>query len=424
MRLTSTYPFRGQQQGVALISILLIVVIATVLGAAMTTEQNFSINRARVSFDQSIVKQYALGGEELARQILRQDFIDSPEVDHLGEQWAVPGDVFEFEDGEIELQIIDLQSRMNVNGLASTEANNNGQNGSANSQLDDSTNGSSNGSLNGSPNSSTQDNDTKARLIRLFTQQGAEDRHVHNLKDWIDADDANDGLGAEDYAYLGLDKPYRTAGQLIGDISELRLLLEMEPQQFQLIAPYLVALPDVQIEVNVNTASAGVLQALLPGTDLGTLESLVADRDGGQPFESTSAFLVQAGVQGVLNGITVRSEFFQVSIKARYQDRFGYLTSIIQRDGTDGSMRVIYRDQSKKILPKVTEQKLENTQASTRTSTRTLTRTSTRKLTRRSLNSVAPLRRVIDVLAGPVTRRTTSVATSPLVAATTERHNG
>tara|TARA_B110000914_G_scaffold33016_1_gene25789 strand:- start:4966 stop:6204 length:1239 start_codon:yes stop_codon:yes gene_type:complete len=412
MRLTSTYPFRGQQQGVALISILLIVVIATVLGAAMTTEQNFSINRARVSFDQSIVKQYALGGEELARQILRQDFIDSPEVDHLGEQWAVPGDVFEFEDGEIELQIIDLQSRMNVNGLASTEANNNGQNGSANSQLDDSTNG----SLNGSPNSSTQDNDTKARLIRLFTQQGAEDRHVHNLKDWIDADDANDGLGAEDYAYLGLDKPYRTAGQLIGDISELRLLLEMEPQQFQLIAPYLVALPDVQIEVNVNTASAGVLQALLPGTDLGTLESLVADRDGGQPFESTSAFLVQAGVQGVLNGITVRSEFFQVSIKARYQDRFGYLTSIIQRDGTDGSMRVIYRDQSKKILPKVTEQKLENTQASTRTSTR--------KLTRRSLNSVAPLRRVIDVLAGPVTRRTTSVATSPLVAATTERHNG
>jgi general secretion pathway protein K len=416
MRLTSTYPFRGQQQGVALISILLIVVIATVLGAAMTTEQNFSINRARVSFDQSIVKQYALGGEELARQILRQDFIDSPEVDHLGEQWAVPGDVFEFEDGEIELQIIDLQSRMNVNGLASTEANNNGQNGSENSQLDDSTNG----SLNGSPNSSAQDNDTKARLIRLFTQQGAEDRHVHNLKDWIDADDANDGLGAEDYAYLGLDKPYRTAGQLIGDISELRLLLEMEPQQFQLIAPYLVALPDVQIEVNVNTASAGVLQALLPGTDLGTLESLVADRDGGQPFESTSAFLVQAGVQGVLNGITVRSEFFQVSIKARYQDRFGYLTSIIQRDGTDGSMRVIYRDQSKKILPKVTEQKLENTQASTRT----LTRTSTRKLTRRSLNSVAPLRRVIDVLAGPVTRRTTSVATSPLVAATTERHNG
>lgn len=416
MRLTSTYPFRGQQQGVALISILLIVVIATVLGAAMTTEQNFSINRARVSFDQSIVKQYALGGEELARQILRQDFIDSPEVDHLGEQWAVPGDVFEFEDGEIELQIIDLQSRMNVNGLASTEANNNGQNGSANSQLDDPTNGSTIGSSNGSPNSSTQDNDTKARLIRLFTQQGAEDRHVHNLKDWIDADDANDGLGAEDYAYLGLDKPYRTAGQLIGDISELRLLLEMEPQQFQLIAPYLVALPDVQIEVNVNTASAGVLQALLPGTDLGTLESLVADRDGGQPFESTSAFLVQAGVQGVLNGITVRSEFFQVSIKARYQDRFGYLTSIIQRDGTDGSMRVIYRDQSKKILPKVTEQKLENTQASTRTSTRTLTR--------RSLNSVAPLRRVIDVLAGPVTRRTTSVATSPLVAATTERHNG
>jgi general secretion pathway protein K len=424
MRLTSTYTFRRQQRGVALISILLIVVIATVLGVAMTSEQNFSINRARVSFDQSIVKQYALGGEELARQILRQDFIDTPEVDHLGEDWAAPGEVFEFEDGEIELQIIDLQSRLNVNGLGSTRINDNGRYGSQNSSSDSSSDSSDRDAQNDSQNypqnnsgnsaggTTNPNNDIKARLIRLFAQQGAEDRHVHSLKDWIDADDGNDGLGAEDYAYLGLEKPYRTAGQLIGDISELRLLMEMEAQQFRLIEPYLVALPDPQTEVNVNTAPASVLQALLPGTDLGTLEALVADRDAGQPFESTSAFLVQAGVQGVLNGITVRSDFFQVSIKARYQDRFGYLTSIIQRDGTDGSMRVIYRDQSKKILPKVTNQSLKDTQAFAPASRPTL------------LNSVTSLVPVIDALAVSVTFDATLTAATPIITATTERHNG
>ena len=65
-------------RGVALISILLVVVIATVLGVKMTTEQHFSINRARNYFDQVKVHQYALGGEELARQILYKDFTDNP----------------------------------------------------------------------------------------------------------------------------------------------------------------------------------------------------------------------------------------------------------------------------------------------------------------------------------------------------------
>ena len=63
-----------RQGGVALISVLLIVVIATVLGVAMTREQNYAITRARLFLEQTRVHQYALGGEELARQILHADF--------------------------------------------------------------------------------------------------------------------------------------------------------------------------------------------------------------------------------------------------------------------------------------------------------------------------------------------------------------
>ena len=44
-----------------------------------------------------------------------------------------------------------------------------------------------------------------------------------------------------------------------------------------------------------------------------------------------------------------------MSVTARYHDRVGYLTSIIQRDQTDGTMRVIYRNMGKKILPLIKE---------------------------------------------------------------------
>ena len=56
------------------------------------------------------------------------------------------------------------------------------------------------------------------------------------------------------------------------------------------------------------------------------------------------------------SGLGVQSMFFQVSVKARYLDRFAYLTSVVQRDPADGSMRVIYRDLSRKITPTVTSQ--------------------------------------------------------------------
>ena len=75
-----SYP---RQTGVALISVLLIVVIATVLGVAMTREQNHAITRARLALEQTRVHQYALGGEELARQILHTDFIEAREKDTL-----------------------------------------------------------------------------------------------------------------------------------------------------------------------------------------------------------------------------------------------------------------------------------------------------------------------------------------------------
>jgi len=316
------------QKGVALITILLVVVIATILGVSMTTEQNFAINRARSFFEQGIVRQYAYGGEELARQILHQDFIEAPQIDHTAENWANRQMRFDFEEGEVELLIEDLQSRINLNSLRGS-----------NSQL------------------------ARMRLNILLSQLGIDPVFVDRIVDWIDENQSVLPMGAEDFEYLGLERPYRTNGQMMVDISELRLIFEMDNERFLAIAPFITALPDANTRINVNTATAQVLQTVASGLSLADAENLVLSRDEDQPYESVNDFTGDPSIpnaSGIISdSLSVQSNFFQVSVRARYQDRFGYLTSIIQRDSTDGSMRVIYRDQGRKIFPLVGDDYLE-----------------------------------------------------------------
>ena len=110
-------PMHSEQAGVALISILLVVAITVVLSSAMMLEENLVIHKVRNNFDHGQVRQYALGGEELARQILREDYESEDKHDHLQEEWAAKGMEFEFADGEVLLQINDLQGRININTL-------------------------------------------------------------------------------------------------------------------------------------------------------------------------------------------------------------------------------------------------------------------------------------------------------------------
>jgi len=323
--------FRRQQQGVALITIMLVVVIATVLGVSMSTDQHFAVSRARTFFDQGIVRQYALGGEELARQILHQDFVEAPETDHLDENWAGKDLRFDFEQGEIELVIEDLQSRLNLNSIA----------------------------IQGKGRRLAKD-----RLTSLFAEQGLDEVYVDRILDWVDQNNSVSALGAEDYEYLGLERPYRTANGPMADLSELRLILEMDAEKFAQIAPFVAAIADPNTKININTASPQVIQAIAPGLSLSAAESIVAGRNSNGPFLSLNDFtddesLGLSARDIVIDGLSVQSSFFQVSIRARFQDRFGYLTSIIQRDLTDGTMRVIYRDQGKKVQPFITEEQDE-----------------------------------------------------------------
>ncbi|HKI74689.1 MAG TPA: type II secretion system minor pseudopilin GspK [Pseudomonadales bacterium] len=316
-----------RQRGVALITIMLVVVVATILAVQMTNDQSVAIGRAESILDNDQVREYAYGGEELARQILYQNLKKNGAVDALSQDWASNKLHYDFDQGQINLKIEDLEGRLNLNSLASAD----------------------------------QQRQTlaKQRFMNLFSHLGIDTAFVNRIIDWVDRNEAKLPLGAEDYDYLGLEHPYRAANRPMEDESELRLLAGMDSDTYNAIAPYVCALPDEDTDLNVNTVSARVLQAIAPALSDDQAEGIVNVRDTGKGYSQVQEFLGDPtlGIPSPVNntGLSVQSSYFQVSVVAQYRGHFAYLTSVIERNPTDGSMRVIYRDMSRKIYPVVAD---------------------------------------------------------------------
>ena len=306
----------SRQRGVALITVLLVVAIVTVVSGAMVARQQLSIRASSNQLQARQAWHYALGGEALAQTILARDLKGgepgAAAIDHLLEPWAQPLPAFEIDQGEILVRIEDLAGRFNLNDLLRDQQ----------------------------PNPAAVE-----QFRRLLLRLQISAPYAERLLDWIDPDQQPSGeLGAEDNVYLGLDTPYRSAGRRLHDLSELRLLLDMREEDFQRLAPYVVALPP-NVPLNVNTASAMVLSSLSDNVSLGAAESLVELRRA-VPFRNSAAFLAQPALAGTtLQGtaLAVGSQFFQATSEVRLGDRRLALVSLLQRE-QDGSVRVLARN--------------------------------------------------------------------------------
>jgi len=307
------------QRGVALITVLLVVAIVTVICASMIARQQLSIRAVSNQLQTRQAWHYALGGEALAQSILRRDLRATLEssaaqapVDHLLEPWALPQPEFDIEQGRIQVRIEDLAGRFNLNSLVQNQQ----------------------------PNAAAL-----AQFQRLLLRLDISEPYGDRLVDWLDSDQQPNGeYGAEDNAYLLLDPPYRTAGRSLGDLSELRLLLDMREEHFQRLAPYVTSLP-AEPPLNVNTASALVLSTLADNLSLSAGQAMVQARRG-EGFREIATFLAQPAMSGIdLKGtsLAVNSQYFQAVSDVRLGDRRLALVSLLQRED-DGEVRVLQRN--------------------------------------------------------------------------------
>lgn len=317
------------QRGVALITVLLVVAVVTVVCAGIIARQQLSI---RSSANQLHVRQawhYALGGETLAKALLRRDLQQGDPrapVDHLGEPWAQPLTPFALDEGgELRVHIIDPTGRFNLNSLVRQ----------------------------GAPNDAAV-----AQFRRLLAGLQIEAPYAERLLDWLDADqEPSGGYGAEDNQYLLAAPAYRAANRTLVDVSELRLLLEMNEVDYRRLLPWVSALP-ADATLNVNTASARVLASLVEGLPLSTAEGLV-DARASQGYADLPSFLAQLpGMPVQSQGLAVGSQYFQVISEVSVGDRRQVLRSTLQR-ASDGRLYVLARDLGQSGVPPAPVEEVE-----------------------------------------------------------------
>ena len=301
----------GNYRGVVLLSVLLIVALLSAIAIRMTSRHSLTVAQARHSLGADLTLAYAIGAETMARQLLFRDWDDDPDkIDHYGDAWAEPISPFElneYDNAFIEIQIRDLSACFNLNALAGNEA-------AANQQ----------------------------RLKTLLRNLALPEAIADAWLDWVDADEIATGFGAEDGEYLLASIPYRTANRAAADVSELRLLANIEPDQLAALQPHVCVLPSIEQRINVNTASIEVLASLNPALTVETLTPLVeSERRYKDPNEVTNEY---PDLLPAVDALGVSSDYFAVSAQVEIDGNLTEIRSVLHRDATDGTLRLVHRD--------------------------------------------------------------------------------
>ena len=301
-----------KQGGVALITVLLITAILVGLTTQILSSHHLLINQHQNTFEGEQALQYVLGAEELARQALYDDAVNSgPGVDHLEELWMQPVAPFDLDGiGIMQAYIIDINRCFNVNTLADDPSQVNYK-----------------------------------RLQRLLGTLQLPLSLADLVRDWVDPDLTPSGLGAEDSVYQLKDPAYLAANQPMLDLSELNLLADVDSAHVQLLAQHVCLLPETQSKINVNTADTMTLALLDAGISQQDAETITQQPRSYQ----TVVDFVQANpaFTAVQGDLSVTSEYFILVAQAQLNRSRVSLRSTFRRDANSHQITLVQRDFAK-----------------------------------------------------------------------------
>lgn len=281
-----------RQRGAAVILALLTMSFAAIVAAAALADFNHGYEALAGRSDQARSRQLARSAVDWARSVLAEDDRNSA-VDHRGESWAIPipptplgSDPAE---GTLGGAIEELSGRFNLNDLAPA--------GRANEAA-------------------------RQRLQTLLEILGEAPPRAQAatqaLSRWISTTPA----AADDRApHAPLLSP-----------AELVAVPGWPPELVERVLPFAATLPAPAV-VNLNTAPAEVLAALVPGLDLDAARTLVAGRERAW-FRDLADFTARlpAGASAPPDTLAdVRSRHFLVTVHARYGVALTRLEALLDR---------------------------------------------------------------------------------------------
>jgi general secretion pathway protein K len=309
MILLSDASCRSGSRGAAVVMAMLLAALAATIAATLLWQQQRWIGEHQHRRDQVQAQALAMAGVQWTRQIV---FDNAPagSIVHLGQPWALRLPAMPIENGSIGGYIVDAQSRLNINNLSTT---------------------------------STAAISTRAALQRLFAALALPANLINAVGDWIDADDkTSDPGGAEDAWYLAQPIATLAANAPVRRVGELLLVRDVGPASMARARPFVAAL-DAPTAVNVNTAPAEVLAAIVDGLDAEAAALLVASREK-TPFATIGYFKARLPRPDMMTDeslLDVKSDWFEVSIEAQQGDTLARARALLKRASTAGEWPIV-----------------------------------------------------------------------------------
>lgn len=280
------------QQGIALITAMLIVALATAITVSLSFDQSLVVRKSEHIFNRAQSHQYIFGLEDWVQTFLEKDANDS-ETDDLTEDWATQIPPLPVERGYLAGYIEDAQSKYNLNSLVSST-------------------------------------ETLKRFKLLCDQLDIEKEFIDALLDWIDSDiDVRYPDGAEDDYYSSLELPYRTGNRLMSDVSELLLVKGMSQENYDKLLPFITVLPEAT-SLNINTLSKDMflsLDSTLKDEQYENYNELLEE----EPFKSVSEMMSQLKINISEKELSVSTDYFLVHGEVVQDESVTNFHSLIQR---------------------------------------------------------------------------------------------
>jgi general secretion pathway protein K len=305
-----------RQAGIAVLTAILVVAIATVLAVNLLWQASVNLRRTETLLLQDQARVWDLAGEEYAKHWLAED---SParggnSIDTLQDDWARPV-AFELDVGTIMGQLEDQQGRFNLNGLINAE---------------------------GQP--VTEIANQYRRLLTLLPLEtpldpGTASALTDATIDWIDKDQFPSPEGAEDDRYTNRLPPYRAANYWFTSPSELLAIEGYTAEIYAALRPYVSALPPPAangqgLRLNINTARDLVLASLVEGLTPPDVEPFL-----NQAYEDPIDFMddFSAGGKQIPPDIAlgVQSDWFLLTVTTSIGSVQSTMYSLLERKDQD-----------------------------------------------------------------------------------------
>ncbi|MGK2952546.1 MAG: type II secretion system minor pseudopilin GspK [Thiobacillus sp.] len=293
---------KHDQHGMAVITAILVVALVASAASFMAWQQQLWVRQVENLNQQAQSRVVVLTAMQWARSILAQD-ARSNQVDHLEEGWAQALAPLPVEGGELSGGLSDQQGLFNLNSLVRAGK------------------------------TSASDLAVFRKLLELLQLPP---ELAAAVTDWIDPDaEVTYPGGAEDMDYLALDPPYRAGNRVLTTVDGLYRIKGFDAATVERLRPFVTALPQAT-PINVNTASAEVLAAVIAGLPLDQAEALVAARKG-KHFEDIADFrarLPKTVTEVNETLLSVGSRYFLVAGHARFgRAKVGY-QALLEREAT------------------------------------------------------------------------------------------